>query len=389
LIKAPSDKLFAFNQLALNFAFDSIQPNAKFLFSKLARFTLLDRPYEWQVDLSYSSRSLIDMFKEFKSLKKSTTTTAEDEHFEQLFRDLLCYKVDKATCNTNGTITTMDMRNQKFNNSSCWPDLKELIVSVDHFYEIKWKLFEKFPNLEKLKITSDECYVCSKWDLLFVFEKGERLKKLKMKVNTIGCIQTLARCFPELEELDLSGSRNMRNICRNVFSNFPNLKKLDLSDCFIRNFNPDAFNNLIKLDKLDISENDRLTMFQMKSSVAPRVLIANACRNLEMVKILDSGPAASLLAIEWLLLSSKTVFKGPSSLFVNTWVLAVNVMPTQCLTFDLFGSLEKLTISIKLGDLKQGQLSSLVHLEELELKGYYQRDKNGLLFKKKNYFSTA
>jgi Leucine-rich repeat (LRR) protein len=253
LIKAPSDKLFAFNQIALNFAFDSIRPDAKFLFSKLARFTLLDRSAMSKEDPIYPSCSLIGIFKEFKSLT-NLTTAAEDEHFEQLFRDLLCYKVEKATSNTNGTITTLSMLNEEFYDSSSWPDLKELSVFVDHSYEIRWNLFEKFPNLEKLDIRSDKFYNCYKYDLLVIFENGENLKTLNMKVNAIDCIQTLARCFPRLEELDLTGSRNMNYIGRNVFSNFPDLKKLSLSNCSIRKIDPDAFEHLLKLNELDISE---------------------------------------------------------------------------------------------------------------------------------------
>jgi hypothetical protein len=98
-VKAPSDKLFAFNKLAINFIFDTIQPDAKFLFAQLKRY---------QVEnycSNLSSNSLMRMINEFKSVKTST----EINGFKK--EDLLCYELAAATCE-NDQITGLRICNK-------------------------------------------------------------------------------------------------------------------------------------------------------------------------------------------------------------------------------------------------------------------------------------
>jgi hypothetical protein len=97
--------------------------------------------------------------------------------------------------------------------------------------------------------------------------------------------------------------------------------------------------------------------------------------------MIDFDPA-SLLAIDELLLSPETGIEGPLSIFVNTRVLAVDFSRILSLPFDMFSRLERLTISIqKHSDVKRGQLSSLVHLKELELNNTNREPYYSLLFK--------
>jgi hypothetical protein len=197
---------------------------------------------------------------------------------------------------------------------------------------------------------------------------------LKIKVSSIKCIQKLARCFPRLEELDLYGSFIPGNISPKTFSNFPDLKKLNLRYCSVHEIHPQAFNHLLNLTELDLSDNDSLTTFQMEGRVVPRVLKAIDCRYLETVKLLDYDSPSSFIIDELLLMrlklpktGPKTTLEGPSRLFSNIRHLALT--PTHTISFDAFGGLERLTLDIeKFDDIKPGQLASLCRLKKLYLK---------------------
>jgi hypothetical protein len=313
-------------------------------------------------------------------LVPTSSTKSDVTSFKQ--PDLPCHAFEEATFQNNGIITSLSVSSEAFLLSlGHFPNLKELKLFADQNLVTNLKLFEMFPNLQKLEIRSLRLKNRSKYDLLLLFKNGETLKSLKMKVNSVDCIQKLAHCFPRLEELDLTGSSELYNIGSDLFSNFPNLKKLCLSDCSIRSIDPEAFNHLIKLDELDISDNSKLTKFYMKGPVLFRVLRAHSCDSLALVKLLDSNSVSSC-AIEQLVLHSgskvEKELRGPSCLFSEIRVLFIT--PTRGMSFDSFGSLEYLVLTIsKIDCVKRGQLASLVCLKNLRLMCENRSDK-GLLF---------
>jgi Leucine-rich repeat (LRR) protein len=144
--------------------------------------------------------------------------------------------------------------------------------------------------------------VTSDYDLFSIFAHGESLKQLKIHVNSSNCIENLAFCFPQLEELDLAWYF-ITMIGLNEFSNFRNLKKLNLSNCSIRNIDPEAFSHLI-LDELDLCSNKELTTLQIKGPAVPKVLKADNCEKLEIVKLLDYSVSPMLTGIHELFLPS-------------------------------------------------------------------------------------
>jgi hypothetical protein len=305
------------------------------------------------------------MTNQFKRVNSHKPTA--DQDFYQL--DLPNF-VEGATFHKNGTFTRLSLRNEDCNFFTQWPNLTELSLFVNKLSDIHWKLFETFPNLEKLEIRSAKSanYKPRKYNLLSYFEGGECLKRLKMEVDTIDCIQKLARCFPQLEELDLSGSCLIW-ISPNVFSKFPNLKKLNLSRCSIEIIDPGAFNHLLNLVELDISTNCKLAAFKMNSSVVPKVLKARYCKNLAIVKILDSD-LSSFSGIEKLHLSSRisgTALECSSRLRAS--ISESIISPTIGFSFNSFSSLERLDLIIeKLSYVIPGQLASLISLKTLQLK---------------------
>jgi hypothetical protein len=249
------------------------------------------------------------------------------------------------------------------------PDPKELRLNDQELYHINWNMFKTFPPLDKLNITYLGFKSGIKYDLISFIENNEFLKRLKVKVIGRDCIQNFTRCFVQLEELDLTCSRNIRNITANTFLNCPNLKKLKLSRCSIEFIDPQAFTHLLKLEELDLSSNRDLTMLQMKSPAIPRVLRVNYCKNLALVRLVDSDSPASS-AIDKLLLHSltelKTTLVGSSRLFSN--VSELSITPTRGMSFDFFGCLEQLALTInKHDDVKPGQLSGLVRLKDMHL----------------------
>jgi hypothetical protein len=144
-----------------------------------------------------------------------------------------------------------------------------------------------------------------------------------------------------------------------------------LTYCRIENFDPGAFNNLLNLEELDISDNQRLTTLQLKSLVLPKVLKAINCQRLANLKLLDVGSPVSS-RVDELLLDSAAILECPSHLCASIRVLVIN--PTLGISFNSFGGLEKLTLTIKkVGDVKLGQLLSLVRLKELHLTGRHNR----------------
>jgi Leucine-rich repeat (LRR) protein len=321
---------------------------------------------EYSSELStFKSDSLIRMINQFKRVNSLKTTA--DQDFNQ---DLPNY-VEAATYHSNGTLTRLSLRNRDCHIFTQRRNLQELSLLVNHFFEnIKWKLFETFPNLVKLEIRSVKYDKRrpEKYDALSVFEGGESLKSLKMEVISTDCIQKLGRCFPQLEELDLSGSRLIW-IGPNGFSNFPNLKKLNLSHCSVEIIDPRAFNNLNNLNELDISSNYTLTAFKMTSSVVPRVIKARYCKDLAIVKILDSDLSSSS-SIEKLHLSSGilgTELECSARLCASITELIIS--PTPGISFDSFSSLERLNLTIDDHyDVKPGQLASLISLKNLHFK---------------------
>jgi hypothetical protein len=237
-----------------------------------------------------------------------------------------------------------------------------------------------FPNLESLNIKNQKSSETSQYDLLSIFANGESLKRLKIRVNTVECIEKLGRCFPQLEELDLSSFSNLHTIGQNAFSNFRNLKKLNLSSCSIRNIDPGAFSHIL-LDELDLSDNRELTTMLFKGPALPRVFKAIYCDKLRIFKLLDSDlptlPVIHELSMQTIATASDLPLKSPSHLYANIRVLSIK--PTCGMSFDPFVGLEKLTLRInKFGDLKGGQLESLVLLKEFNLDGNDSR--NGLFF---------
>jgi Leucine-rich repeat (LRR) protein len=370
LIKEPSDNLFAFNELGLNFTFDSIQPDAKFLFGQLTCFKLSSLT---------TTDSLINMINEFKSATNSITNIADDDDtFDR--EQLPCSKFYNVTCLNNRVITSLSMRDEDATSIGQWPSIKELRVFCDRDLARDLKLFKMFPNLEKLEIDSFRFRV-GIYDMLTGLEYCESLKSLKIQLNSIDCFQTLARCFPQLEELDLYGSRCIGIIGPNTFVNFPNLKKLSLKDCSIRSIDPGAFNHLLNLDELDLDDNSGLTALHMKGPVVPRVLKASDCKNLATVKLLDfdSHPSCT---IEKLLLpwgsEVETTLEGPPRLFAHTRELKFT--PTVDMSFAPFIGLKRLSVAIgALNDVKL--LASLVSLKELFLYCYYLDDDDGELFR--------
>jgi Leucine-rich repeat (LRR) protein len=321
----------------------------------------------------FTCDSLIGMIQEFKTV----TTSTESNRFEP--EDLPCYELEEAICENN-QITQLSICNTDCRFVGQWPNIRELSLFLFPTLKTGWKLFKMFPNLESLNIKNQKSSETSQYDLLSIFAHGESLKRLQIRVNSTDCIEKLARCFPQLAELDLSYSRNMHTIGPNEFSNFPFLKKLNLSNCSIKNIDPGAFNHIL-LDELDLSENRELKTLQFKGPALPRVFKAMYCDKLRIVKLLDFDsptlPVIHELSMQTIATASDLSLESPSRLFANIRVLSIK--PTCGMSFDPFVGLEKLTLRInKFGDLKGGQLESLVLLKEFNLDGNDSR--NGLFF---------
>jgi hypothetical protein len=121
----------------------------------------------------------------------------------------------------------------------------------------------------------------------------------------------------------------------------------------------------------------------MKGPVVPRVIKANNCRYLKIVKLLDADSPSSSTALNELSvntekLSFETALEGSSRLFATTRVLTIS--PTCAFSLSSFGGLERLTLKItRIHDINRGQLSGLVRLKELHLI-HHTKDRHGIVF---------
>jgi Leucine-rich repeat (LRR) protein len=288
IMRATHTRLFAFTHLTLDsFLVERIRSEAHFLFAGLDHLTLLEIDTADIASLTHT----INQFEACTATKSLKSVTLEFAHLyeasELEARLANVYNIKSLRFKPR---SYFDMPRLVAEYSCFGHQLKELTFFQTEIKQIESALFEHFPRLHtlsfsfrnsveaiepgaflaadsllKLDISASDINLASN-----TFAGLTNLRSLKLKVKRIEAeaFNGLAR----LTHLDMSASPGpLGSIPASLFRDLCELKELDLSDCCIESIEPDAFDRLSALDKLNIS-NNRLKVFRTKCT--PRILNA-------------------------------------------------------------------------------------------------------------------
>jgi Leucine-rich repeat (LRR) protein len=179
-------------------------------------------------------------------------------------------------------------------------ELTEMKISPNEIQSLDGLIFEPLSNLERLDLSLNE--ITSILPKSFV--NASKLTHLDLSSNKFDCLAedcfdglvnlkslNLSRsfdqmhpsafdCLVSLEELDLTGLPCLSSMT--VLPNWPaTLKSLNLSQCSLTQIDAHSFNNIVALDKLDLSVNN-LKQFEL-TGCAPRIIDLSR-NNLDSIK---------------------------------------------------------------------------------------------------------
>jgi Leucine-rich repeat (LRR) protein len=302
VIKAKSEEIL-FNKLTMRATISAIRPEARFLFSNLNHLVINRLSLNYHYRSSENVYFLSGMIQQFKKLSLFSESFSIELRLSRpstsSFLNSICYEpvsisIKEQFISTTTHLKSLDMNwamlvdfvpsllpdnNLTGSAASCtWPSLSELTITNYHRTTIDNRIAKSFPLLKKLEI-----YKTKKTDIMHLAEdafagavhltslsvvsthtdKGQfsltgkifhdlvNLKRLKIRLDKKETIRNLG-LLSQLEELDLSHS-SFDQI--NAFPYLLKLKKLDLANCSIRKIDANAFNRLLSLQELNLSEN--------------------------------------------------------------------------------------------------------------------------------------
>ncbi len=248
------------NLLKLNRHIFKFIPNIKYLSLKRNKFVSIDSNF-----LSTRLTSLI--------LKDNRLKEIPHEAIRNLSRlESLNMERNKITNSTFGSdfqnlrrLVLIDLsknplkvlRNVSFANLRGCSKLNELILSQCGIREIEADAFRPLKSLESLKLDSNVLNITKIEKAFHGLRFAYNLTKLNLKGLNLEGLKTTT--FQSLENTSVSylqaTATKLYKIRSNTFRHLPNLKYLSLSSCLISSLEPDAFQNLNKLERLDLTGN--------------------------------------------------------------------------------------------------------------------------------------
>lgn len=134
------------------------------------------------------------------------------------------------------------------------PDLKELVLSKNQIAQIKSKTFLTLDNLQYLNLAYNEIQIIEGK----TFYNLESLKKINLSFNKIRKIEDWFKNTPNLQKIDLSGN-SIREIPKDAFKNIAREAKYDvtikLDQNKIKYIHPRAFDRFKRLTSLFLAQN--------------------------------------------------------------------------------------------------------------------------------------
>jgi Leucine-rich repeat (LRR) protein len=408
VIKAPSGKLFSFTKLTVCSTFQSIHPDAQFLFSHLKtvnfEYPILNddgpNPYispycDKKINPYHDINVMIEELE--KLIPESERLTFLQVELPRCKYSVLSKELLGATARsaiTGLTFKWSDLENEGV--YTHWSSLRNLTLYHYDIDEIDSRLFKMFPLLKRLTIYFDTSKSTAKPKTIrklgqslkgashlislvlhdcqiYQLEEDDlhalvNLKQLKIKVDSVDSVRKLA-CLSKLEVLNLSESLSLLTIGPDTFSSFPRLNTLNLSKCSISEIDPHAFDQLLKLNELNVSDND-LEKFEL-GRVKPAIL--NLDENYELENVLIDDESDTYMSfIEKL--SMKSCFEVKEKYFVDTTCCRSGLLKELHIDqffeeyLKRFEFLRKLELSVNfLNALNQAPFRRLSNLEELHL----------------------
>jgi Leucine-rich repeat (LRR) protein len=393
IIRATSDQLFSFNEASFNFFFDSIQPDAEFLFARVRKLKITSQSHIYDRSNPITTRNIEAMIGLFEHI------IVGDEKLECVALELEAYESSDPLpsllllCGSQSRLNDLNISIFQLSDFSKFQDsiftenspvsiIKNLAFHYNRVGFVDRKLFSLFPNLERLDLARNKIKILGK----DVFRSAGSLTRLDLSKNEIDCLSEDSfqgldnlkvlkvkaksvdrRAFIHLlrlECLELCESP-LKSIESDTFVDLPKLKKLNLASCSINSIDSRAFDNLSSLEELNISDNN-LKIFETKSPV--RILNASDNKNLALVKL--NGDNESKVEVVQLL--NNSIGTDLVSFFPMSQLQMLVITPTDEIRFDQFTCLEKLVLLLEdLGMLKRDQFNSLTNLKTLILRSSF------------------
>ncbi|KAI4502108.1 hypothetical protein M0802_002790 [Mischocyttarus mexicanus] len=197
-----------------------------------------------------------------------------------------------------------------------YPNLRILSLRNTISYRV-YNLFIGLKKLADLDISSNNISNIDE----FTFKNATSLKRLSLDQNDLNSLPFLAP-LNSLTDLSIAYNKIFK-IMRTFFANQYNLKTLNLRGNLISLIEKDAFSNLIMLEKLDLSENHLMTIYEswMKplKSLKYLNLKTNLFDSLDNMKV-DADSKLTNLFVEhniFKLTNISTIFSLPSTVVLH------------------------------------------------------------------------
>jgi hypothetical protein len=320
VIKEPSEKLFAFKSTVIGIDIKALQPDALFLFSSLAKLTLLAAERRFSTYLGKTILRKVTIFETVSTLKSELFVKLK---FRQA-RERNCYperkqgkrrvtlgdkigmareRLDSFNMNRiqrqpiDDLFTFIDEEKRCFTDELvCWPRLVKLNMRGCSTNTLKNpKLFEKLvPNLRKLNLCQNYIksldadvfkYADKLLELGISFSKNdnhikltndsfyslENLRVLNIDLDFFDSLEPFS-CLCNLEELIINVSESPIKRLDAFPSQLSKLRVLKLNLCKVELVLPTVFDNLKCLERLEFDCFSNSGIQQLEIGVAPRFL---------------------------------------------------------------------------------------------------------------------
>nr|XP_032530182.1 protein artichoke-like isoform X1 [Danaus plexippus plexippus]XP_032530183.1 protein artichoke-like isoform X1 [Danaus plexippus plexippus]XP_032530185.1 protein artichoke-like isoform X1 [Danaus plexippus plexippus] len=151
-------------------------------------------------------------------------------------------------------------------------NLLEIFIVESDLKSIPSESLMKLQNLQALTIQSENL------KRIPVLMNMQKLRYVNIQSNSLNAIyERTFENLPSLERLFIRGSVNLQNLNENAFYNLPKLRKLDITNCGITTIHMRAFSLLPKLSELALNNN----------KISDASMVGRATRDLPMLSTLN------------------------------------------------------------------------------------------------------
>jgi Leucine-rich repeat (LRR) protein len=318
IIREPSSRLFNYDEIRLKIMFDSILPDAQFLFGRIKRL---------QLDLTKFYSNIDEIARMIKQFENAQLNGNQIDSIEINYMKVSGQNLDEFA---NYRIQRVEIKEEKLNHE----DLNRMKNNFNYLTELQLSSCKIGPQVEN------------------VFEFCEKtLVKLDLSYGKVDASsKTLFKGLRNLRELKFGSSQFKEvDFDAEFVSGLDNLTVLDMWGNEFRSYKKEAFDLMSNLESLDLS---RIPFDKFESGAF------GSLSKLTKLKLYENG----------IIELKKDMFSG----LVNLKVLDLHENMFEKIEPGVFSTLSKLThlnlSRTNLKKLEDGSFQGLVSLEELDLK---------------------